>query len=81
MVVLREPAQRAVNTANHSTVSCSVRTRPIRSDRMPAIQPPAADASSVIVPMKPASASEMPQVATSVGITNDSICVSIPSSM
>ncbi|MNN66145.1 hypothetical protein D3C81_1817020 [compost metagenome] len=61
-------------------VSCSVRTRPMRSDRMPATQPPAAEVSSVAVPMKPASAREMPQVAISVGITKLRNCVSMASS-
>jgi hypothetical protein len=37
-------------------VICSVRTRPNRSARMPATQPPNAEVNSVTVPMSPASA-------------------------
>ncbi|SST11446.1 Uncharacterised protein [Acinetobacter baumannii] len=65
--------------ANQSTVSCRVSTRPMRSERIPAIQPPAAEASRVMVWMKPASPVPIPHRAIRVGITKLSIWVSMPS--
>jgi hypothetical protein len=61
-------------------VICSARTRPMRSDRMPAIQPPTAEASSVQVPIMPASALLKPHMPISVGMTKLRICVSMASS-
>ncbi|MNR56570.1 hypothetical protein D3C85_1771670 [compost metagenome] len=68
-----------MKNANHSTVSCRVRTRPIRSERIPAIQPPRAEAIRVLVWISPASAVVMPHRAIRVGMTKLSICVSMPS--
>ncbi|MCY1453838.1 hypothetical protein D9M71_708580 [compost metagenome] len=65
--------------ANHSTVSCRVRTRPMRSERIPATQPPTAEAINVLVWIKPASVVVMPQSMISVGMTKLSIWVSMPS--
>ncbi len=69
-----------VKTANHRMVICSALTRPMRSDRMPASQPPAAEVSKVTVPIKPASPLDKPQVAISVGITKLRNWVSMASS-
>jgi hypothetical protein len=42
---------RKVKALNHSTVTCSMRTRPYRSARMPASQPPMAEVISAPVAM------------------------------
>ena len=47
-------AQMSEKHENHRIVTCSVRTRPIRSARKPASQPPTADDSSVAVTARPA---------------------------
>lgn len=60
---------RNVDAENHSMVSCSVRTRPIRSASMPASQPPTAEVSSAPVASQPVCAVEMPHSAISAGIT------------
>jgi hypothetical protein len=60
---------RQVKTANQRMVICSVRTRPMRSESRPAIQPPTADSSSALVASRPACVFEMPQPAISVGTT------------
>jgi len=49
-------------------VICSVRTRPMRSAINPAIQPPSAEASSVVVCRVPACAFERCQPAISDGM-------------
>ncbi|MNP23154.1 hypothetical protein D3C76_1158520 [compost metagenome] len=51
----------------------------MRSERMPATQPPTAEAIRVLVWISPASAVLMPQIRISVGMTKLSICVSMPS--
>ncbi|MNJ72769.1 hypothetical protein D3C77_694740 [compost metagenome] len=51
----------------------------MRSERIPAIQPPRAEAINVLVWIKPASVVVMPQSMISVGMTKLSICVSMPS--
>jgi hypothetical protein len=57
-----------VNGENHSTVTLKVRKRPKRSARIPAHQPPNAEASKVTVPSSPASALVIPQAAIRVGM-------------
>ena len=57
-----------VNTVNHSTVPCSTTTRPYRSARMPAAQPPTAEVTSAAVAMLPAWTVVSPHTITSVGM-------------
>jgi hypothetical protein len=61
--------QRNVKTAYQMIVTCKTFSRPYRSLNMPASQPPMADASSVTVAMKPASAFDIFQREISVGMT------------
>ena len=51
----------------------------MRSERMPATQPPTAEAIKVLVWINPASVVVMPHSMISVGMTKLSICVSMPS--
>ena len=60
---------RKVKTENHRMVSCSVRTRPMRSASSPAAQPPTAEHSSVTVAIWPAWALVRLHSAMMVGIT------------
>src|SRR5262249_56178066 len=60
--------QRKVKNANQAMVICSVRTRPKRSDSAPANQPPKAEAKSVDVPINPACALVIANVAMIAGI-------------
>ncbi len=51
----------------------------MRSERMPATQPPMAEATRVLVWISPASVVVMPHNMINVGMTKLSICVSMPS--
>lgn len=53
-----------------------MRTRPYRSDKAPAIQPPNDETTNVTVASTPACAVVMPQTASSDGITKLKICTS-----
>jgi hypothetical protein len=70
-----------VKTANHATVNCSVRTRPMRSASAPAIHPPIADDTSVAVPISPASALAIANAAMMAGMAKLNIWTSMPSSI
>src|ERR1039458_8599535 len=62
-------------------VICSVRTRPKRSERAPANQPPKAEVSSVAVPISPASALVIAKATMIAGIAKLKICTSMASSL
>ncbi len=73
-------AEAKVASENHATVICSVRTRPRRSVIAPAIQPPRAEATSVMPDTSPASVLPMCHAAMMVGMTRLNICTSSASS-
>src|SRR6187402_129832 len=63
--------ERNVKNAKQPMVHCNTRTRPYRSERMPASHPPIADEISELVAIIPASLLLMPHVAISVGMRNE----------
>jgi len=67
---------RIVKNRNQAIASVITRTRPSRSQSIPAIQPPNAEEISDEVPSRPASAVEMLHAAISVGIRKLYICAS-----
>ena len=71
---------RNVKVENQMMVICSTRTRPMRSDSMPASHPPSADMTSTAVPRMPASPVDMCHNAMRVGMVSAYICVSSASS-